>query len=225
MSTSQTTTTATKARILLVDDHALMRRGLADLIGDQPDLEVCGEAADTVEGMTRVASLRPDLVIVDLSLKTGHGLDLIRQLRVRDENCKILVLSMHDEKLFAERALRAGAMGYVNKEEAPAKVIDAIRQVLSGKVSLSSTMTERLLQRATGSGEGNVRLPSECLSDRELTVFQMIGQGLATREIAARLHLSIKTVETYREHIKAKLGLKNSAELSRHAAQWVLENT
>jgi DNA-binding NarL/FixJ family response regulator len=218
-------TTSTKARILLVDDHALMRRGLADLIGDQPDLEVCGEAADTAEGMMRVGSLRPDLVIVDLSLKTGHGLDLIRQLRARDEDCKVLVLSMHDEKLFAERALRAGAMGYVNKEEAPGKVIEAIRQVLSGKVSLSPAMTERLLQRATGSGDSNVHMPSELLSDRELTVFQMIGQGLPTREIAARLHLSIKTVETYREHIKAKLGLTNSAELSRHAAQWVLENT
>lgn len=202
-----------------------MRRGLMDLLSAQPDLEVCGEAADTVEAMMQVASLKPDLVVLDLSLKTGHGLDLIRQIRARDEDCKILVLSMHDEKLFAERVLRAGAMGYVNKEEAPGKVVEAIRQVLAGKVSLSPAMTERLLQRATSAGEGQVRLPSECLSDRELTVFQMIGQGLPTREIAARLHLSIKTVETYREHIKAKLGLKNSAELSRHAAQWVLENT
>jgi len=225
MTTPETTATSTKARILLVDDHALMRRGLSALIGDQPDLEVCGEAADAVEGMARLGTLKPDLMVVDISLKTGHGLDLIRQVRGRDERVKVLVLSMHDEKLFAERVLRAGAMGYVNKEEAPGKVIDAIRQVLSGKVSLSPAMTERLLQRAAGSGETNVRLPSECLSDRELTVFQMIGQGLPTREIAARLHLSIKTVETYREHIKAKLGLKNSAELSRHAAQWVIENT
>lgn len=226
MSTPERATpTSARARILLVDDHALMRRGLSALIGDQPDLVVCGEAADGVEGMARLASLNPDLVVVDISLKTGHGLDLIRQIRARDGRARILVLSMHDEKLFAERALRAGAMGYVNKEEAPGKVIDAIRQVLAGKVALSPALTERLLQRATGSGETNIRLPSECLSDRELTVFQMIGQGLPTREIAARLQLSIKTVETYREHIKAKLGLKNSAELSRHAAQWVMENT
>ena len=146
------TATRARARILLVDDHALMRHGLSALIGDQPDLEVCGEAADSVEGMARLASLNPDLAIVDISLKTGHGLDLIRQIRARNECVKILVLSMHDEKLFAER-LRAGAMGYVNKEEAPARVIDAIRQVLSGKVALSPPMTERLLQRATGSGE------------------------------------------------------------------------
>lgn len=208
-----------------MDDHALVRRGLAVMIGDEPDLEVCGEAADTVEALARVAALKPDLVIIDITLKTGHGLDLMKQIRARDERVRMLVLSMHDEKLFAERALRSGAMGYINKEEATSKVIEAIRQVLSGRVYVSAAMTERLLSRAACSGEPSVRLPSECLSDRELTVFQMIGQGLPTREIAARLHLSIKTVETYREHIKSKLDLKNSAELSRHAAQWVLENT
>jgi len=214
-----------RARVLLVDDHALVRRGLADLVGDEPDLEVCGEAADAAEALARVAELCPDVVVVDLSLKTGHGLDLIKRLRARDDGPKVLVLSMHDEALFAERALRAGALGYVNKQEAPAKVVEALRQVLAGKVYLSGTMTERLLKRAAGGAETGGRLPSETLSDRELTVFDMIGQGLATREIAERLHLSIKTVETYREHIKAKLGLKNSAELGRHAAQWVLENS
>ncbi len=191
-----------RARILIVADHALVRRGLATVIGDEPDLAV-----------------------IDLSLRNGHGLDLIRQIRARDAGIKMLVLSMHDEKLFAERALRAGALGYINKEEATGKVIDAIRQVLAGKVYVSSAMTERLLKRATGGEEAEALLPSERLSDRELTVFQMIGQGLATREIAERLHLSVKTIETYREHIKAKLGLKNSAELSRHAAQWVFENS
>jgi DNA-binding NarL/FixJ family response regulator len=214
-----------RARVLLVDDHALVRRGLADLVGDEPDLEVCGEAEDTSEAVACVAELHPDVVIVDLSLKTGHGLDLIKRLRAHDDGPAVLVLSMHDEALFAERALRAGALGYVNKQEAPAKVIEALRQVLAGKVYLSGTMTERLLKRAAGGAEAGVRLPGETLSDRELTVFDMIGQGLATREIAERLHLSIKTVETYREHIKAKLGLKNSAELSRHAAQWALENS
>jgi DNA-binding NarL/FixJ family response regulator len=225
MSTAQTTAKGTNGRILIVDDHALVRRGLATLIGDERDLVVCGEAADTVEALAAVAALRPDLVIVDLSLKTGHGLDLIKQIRSHDERARILVLSMHDEKLFAERALRSGAMGYINKEEATGKVVEAIRQVLAGRVYVSAAMTERLLQRAAETGGAKPRLPSESLSDRELTVFQMIGQGVATREIAERLKLSIKTVETYREHIKAKLGLRNSAELSRHAAQWVLENT
>ena len=213
-----------KWKILIVDDHALVRRGLATMIGDEPDLEVCGEAGDGVEAMSQLGVVRPDLVVVDLSLRNGHGLDLIRQIRARDAGIKLLVLSMHDEKLFAERALRAGALGYINKEEATGRVIDAIRQVLAGKVYVSPAMTERLLRRATGE-EAEAQLPSERLSDRELTVFQMIGQGLATREIAERLHLSVKTIETYREHIKAKLGLKNSAELSRHAAQWVLENS
>jgi DNA-binding NarL/FixJ family response regulator len=207
-----------------VDDHALVRRGLATLIGDERDLEVCGEAADTVEALAAVSALKPDLVVLVLSLKTGHGLDLIKQIRSHDDHARILVLSMHDERLFAERSLRSGAMGYINKEEATAKVIEAIRQVLAGRVYVSSAMTERLLKRAAETGESKVKLPSETLSDRELTVFQMIGQGVATREIAERLKLSIKTVETYREHIKAKLGLRNSAELSRHATQWVLEN-
>ncbi|MBI1914685.1 MAG: response regulator transcription factor [Planctomycetes bacterium] len=220
-----------KAKVMVVDDHALVRRGLSALIGSEPDLEVCGEAADAVEALARIDAQQPDLVIVDLSLQNGHGLDLIRQLRARDAGhprervARVLVLSMHDEALFAERSLRAGAHGYINKQEATDKVVHAIRQVLAGKVYLSGAMTERMLQRATDGDTVEAQLPSERLSDRELTVFQMIGEGLGTREIAERLHLSIKTIETYREHIKAKLGLKNSAELGRHAAQWVLENT
>ncbi len=214
-----------KAKVLVVDDHALVRRGLSALIGSEPDLEVCGEAADPAEALTRLATQKPDLVIVDLSLQNGHGLDLIRQLRAHDDGLRILVLSMHDEVLFAERSLRAGAHGYINKQEATDKVVHAIRQVLVGKVYLSGAMTERMLQRATTGDAVEAQLPSERLSDRELTVFQMVGEGLGTREIAERLRLSIKTIETYREHIKAKLGLKNSSELGRHAAQWVLENT
>jgi DNA-binding NarL/FixJ family response regulator len=221
--TETKTAAATKARILIVDDHALVRRGLAGLIEDEGDLIVCGEAGSAAEALTALAT-RPDLIIVDLSLQTGHGLDLIRQLKARDEELRILVLSMHDESLFAERVLRAGALGYVSKQEAPGQVISAIRQVLDDKVYLSQAMTERLLRRASGR-EADAVLPGDTLSDRELTVFQMIGEGLPTREIATRLHLSVKTIETYRENIKAKLGLKNSAELSRHAAQWVLEHS
>ena len=215
-----------KSRILIVDDHGLVRHGLAAVIGDEADLEVCGEAADAPAALAQFDALKPDLVVVDLSLQTGHGLDLTRQLTARDAEARVLVLSMHDEAIFAERSLRAGALGYINKQEAPERVVEAIRRVLAGEVYLSPMMTQRLL-RASRSGEGvqaSARLPSERLSDRELTVFQMIGQGLATREIAERLHLSIKTIETYREHIKAKLGLKNSAELGRHATQWALEN-
>jgi len=211
--------------VLVVDDHALVRRGLSTLIGSEPDLVVCGEAADPTEALARLHAQQPDLMIVDLSLQNGHGLDLIRQVRARDERVRVLVLSMHDESLFAERALRAGAHGYINKQEATDKVVHAIRQVLGGKVYLSGAMTERMLQRATDGDVLDVQSPSERLSDRELTVFQMIGEGVGTREIAERLRLSIKTIETYREHIKAKLGLKNSTELGRHAAQWVLENT
>jgi len=214
-----------KSKILIVDDHALVRRGLSGLIGHEPDLEVCGEAATPAEALALFDGRRPDLVVVDLSLQQGHGLDLIRQLKARDEQLRILVLSMHDESLFAERALRSGAQGYINKQEATDKVVYAIRQVLAGRVYLSGAMTERMLQRATSNEPLTPQSPSERLSDRELTVFQMIGEGVATRVIAERLKLSIKTVETYREHIKSKLGLKNSAELSRHAAQWVLENT
>jgi DNA-binding NarL/FixJ family response regulator len=213
-----------KTRILVVDDHALVRHGLTALIGNEPDLEVCGQAADVAGGLAQAAALRPDLAVVDLSLQNGHGLDLIRQLRARFEDVKVLVLSMHDEALFAERALRAGALGYINKQEATGRIVEAIRQVLAGKVYLSAPMTERLLRQVAGPPGVQARLPAERLSDRELTVFQMIGQGLSTRQIAERLFLSVKTVETYREHIKSKLGLKNAAELSRHAAQWALEN-
>jgi len=214
-----------KARILIVDDHPLVRRGLMDLIADEPDLVVCGEAADAVEALRQVDALDPDLVIIDISLKQGHGLELIKRIRTRDKPIKMLVCSMHDEALFAERALRAGAMGYLNKEEATEKVIDAIREVLRGKVYLSADMTERLLGRAVKAGKPLARLSNESLSDRELAVFEMLGQGLTTGAIADKLQLSVKTIETYREHIKSKLDLKNSAELGRHAAQWVLENS
>src|SRR5215831_8794758 len=160
-------TSRSKAKILIVDDHALVRRGLAVLIDAEPDLAVCGEASDAAGALTQLDATRPDLVIIDLSLQDGHGLDLIRQVRARAEHVRILVLSMHDESLFAERSLRAGAHGYINKQEATDKVVHALRQVLAGKVYLSGAMTERMLQRATSS-DVVAKSPSERLSDREL---------------------------------------------------------
>jgi len=209
-------------KVLLVDDHPLVRRGLADLIGREPDLEICGEAADVTEALQEIDRAKPDVVVVDLTLKSGHGIDLIEKIRARDDQIRMLVSSMHDEMLFAERVLRAGAMGYVSKQEPPETLLGAVRQVLRGEVYLSVRMTSRLLHRALGSGLPQ-ESPLQSLSNRELEVFEMIGQGLTTLQIARRLELSRKTIETHREKIKQKLNLKNGAELSRRAVQWVLE--
>jgi DNA-binding NarL/FixJ family response regulator len=188
-------------------------------------MEVCGDAADEDEGLERVATARPDLVVVDISLKHGNGLDLIKRLKASHPNVKVLVSSMHDESLFAERALHAGALGYINKQDSPEKVIEAIRKVLDGQVYLSAEMTNHLLHRLGNRQHDSLERPSvDTLSDREWEVFELIGQGLSTRQIAERLHRSIKTIETHREHIKEKLGLANGTELTRHAVQWVLES-
>jgi len=211
------------ARVLVVDDHPVVRRGLAELINDEPDMEVCGEASDAPDALRQVETKHPDVVVVDISLQSGNGIELIQQIKDRDESIKTLVSSMHDESLFAERALRAGAMGYLNKQEPTERVIDAIREVLNGQVYLSPRMANRLLQSVVG-GETLVQDPIGNLSNRELEVFELIGQGLTTKKIAGRLHLSPKTIETHREKIKTKLNLSNSTELSRRAVQWVLEN-
>ena len=212
-----------KYKILVVDDHPIVRRGLRELVADEPDLEVCGEAEDVAQALEQVEATRPDVVIVDLTLKGGHGLELIQDIKSRNERIKMLVSSMHDESLFAERALRAGASGYISKQESPEKIIDAMRQILRGEIYLSSRMATRLLHRIS-TGEPLNKTPIESLSDRELEVFEMIGQGLSTKQIARKLDLSHKTIETHREKIKSKLNLKNSTELSRHATQWTLEN-
>lgn len=211
------------AKVLIVDDHPLVRRGLAELISKEPDLQVSGEAAGASEALGQLTSNRPNLVIIDLSLQEGSGLDLIKQIKAMDDGIKVLVSSMHDESLFAERSIRAGASGYIHKEEATEKVIEAIRYVLKGKVYLSEDMSERILHQFAGIEE----LPPEGsiskLSNRELEVFELIGSGLSTRQIAEKLHRSIKTIETYRESIKQKLNLRTSNELIRHAVQWELE--
>jgi DNA-binding NarL/FixJ family response regulator len=213
---------STKSRVMLVDDHPLVRRGLGDIISREPDLELCGEAGDVQEAIREAERTQPDLIVVDLTLRTGHGLELIEKLKDRNSHVKILVSSMHDETLFAERVLRAGAMGYISKQEPPEMLLRAIRQVLRGELCLSPRMTSRLLH-GVAKGRSTSDDPVEGFSNREIEVFEMIGQGLTIQQIAMRLHLSPKTVETHREKVKQKLNLKSSAELNRRAVQWVLE--
>ena len=208
-------------RILIVDDHPLVRTGFAQLIGDCPDLEVCGEAADMAEALRLIDSDCPDLAIIDLSLAGGSGLDLIERIKSRNLDILMLVASMHDETLYAERVLTAGARGYINKQEAQESIIRAIRQVLAGKVYLSQAMTERLL-----SGLVDVRDEKrdiERLSNRELQVFELIGEGVPVSQIASQLNLSIKTIETHQAHIKKKLGLGSAHELNQRAIRWVMD--
>jgi len=211
-----------RARVLIVDDHPAVREAFAFRIGRQPDLEVCGEAADLAEALRLVAEARPDAAVVDISLKAGNGLDLVRRIRERDDHVRVLVCSAHSESLYAERALRAGALGYVSKDQDTERILDALRYVLAGKVWLSEAMQQRLLQGAVGTGR--VGAPAaDVLADRELEVLRLIGQGVKTAEIAARLHLSVKTVETYRDRIRHKLGLDDGAKLAEYATRWVLE--
>ncbi len=210
-------------RILIVDDHPLVRSGLAQLIGDCADLEVCGEAGNMTEALTQIESTQPDLAIIDLSLAGGSGLDLIERIRSRHKDLLMLVASMHDETLYAERVLAAGARGYINKQEAQDRIIQAIRQVLDGKVYLSQQMTERLLNGMVESGSEKRDINS--LSNRELQVFELIGQGVSTKKIAKRLNLSIKTIETHQAHIKKKLGLDSAHELTQRTIRWVMDES
>jgi DNA-binding NarL/FixJ family response regulator len=211
------------ARVLIVDDHPLVRTGLAQLIGDASGLEVCGEAATVDDALREVAAKRPDLALIDISLAGGNGLRLIGRIRDVCPQTRMLVVSMHDETTFAERALRAGAMGYVEKREASTRVIEAIRRVLAGRIYVSKALRERPGGKDLG-GTGPDALPAiESLTNRELEVFELIGRGLSAREIAARLSRSVKTVETHREHIKHKLDLHSGSELTAHAIRWVLE--
>ena len=208
-------------KILIVDDHPLVRAGLAQLIGDCPDLEVCAEAADMAEALKQIDSTNPDLAIIDLSLAGGSGLDLIEHIKSRNRNILMLVASMHDEMLYAERVLAAGARGYINKQEAQDSIIRAIRQVLGGKVYLSEAMTERMLNGLVNIGPEKRDIDS--LSNRELQVFELIGQGVPSGQIASQLNLSIKTIETHQAHIKRKLGLGSAHELNQRAIRWAMD--
>jgi DNA-binding NarL/FixJ family response regulator len=212
------------AKILIVDDHPMMRDGLATQISNEADLAVCGEADDVAEALRKVGDLEPDLVIIDISLKTGHGIDLVKRIRERHPKMKMLVHSMYDESVYAERSLQAGAMGYLNKQTARETLIDGIRTVLAGRTYLSPEMTDRIVTSRVGGMTQPGKSPIESLSDRELEVLTLIGQGNTTSGTAKQLHLSVHTIDTYREKLKIKLNLANSAELNRYAAQWVLEN-
>jgi len=205
-------------RVLIVDDHPIVRRGLAQLIEQEPDLEVCGEANDAETALSAFVELEPDIALVDLMLRGASGTDLIKNLKAQNENIPILVISMHDEAVYAERALRAGAHGYIMKEEATGQVLTALRKVVGGDVYVSERMVGHLLRRMVGGADQGVGIDG--LSDRELEVFQWIGRGSSVPDIAERLKVSPKTVETYRAHIKDKLNLANSAEVMRAAVQW-----
>jgi DNA-binding NarL/FixJ family response regulator len=212
-------------RVLIVDDHPIVREGLRALISQQTDLEVCGEAESVGEAMDLVDSTQPDIAVIDISLKGSDGLELIRRIKERHGSVRMLVSSMHDESMYARRSLRAGAMGFVSKENAGRQIIDAIRRVLDGRIYLSQEMSEQLISRMLERGDKPGPSSVESLSDREFEVYRWIGHGLTTREIADRLHLSVKTVETYRQRIRQKLDLRNGAELAHRASQWVLEES
>jgi DNA-binding NarL/FixJ family response regulator len=219
---NQGATMLRQTRVLIVDDHPLVRRGLAEVISAEADMEVCGEAADATEAVRLVEITHPQVMIVDLSLKSGHGIDLIEQIKRHGEPIKMIVVSVYDESLFAERALRAGAAGYLNKQEAPEKIITAIREVMCGEVALSERMANRFLH-SMAEGHPLGKDPTQVLSHRELEVFSMLGQGMSTKQIAGKLTLSHKTIETHREKIKTKLNFSNASELARRAVQWMLE--
>ncbi|NCD21818.1 MAG: response regulator transcription factor [Spartobacteria bacterium] len=212
-----------KCTVLIVDDHPLLRDGLAKVINQQSDLAVCGEAADARAGLAAVAKLRPDVAIVDLTMDEGNGLDLIKDLHLRQPDLPVLVLSMHHENLYAERAVRAGARGYVMKREPVAAVLAALRKVLAGQMAFSEETVRRLLDVPTRARKAAAESPADVLSDRELEVFRLLGQGFGTRQIAQKLRLATSTVETYRAGIKQKLGLARAPELVARAAQFVLD--
>jgi DNA-binding NarL/FixJ family response regulator len=210
-----------KSRILIVDDHPIVRQGLAKLINREDNLVVCGQAEDAYSAMKAVRNLRPDMVIVDISLGDTSGIELIKDIKVTEPDVPVLVLSMHDETLYTERALRAGAKGYIMKHEGTEKLIAAIRTVLKGQLYVSDKMASRILRKLVAGRPDEGVSPLDKLSDRELEVFLLIGKGHKTKQISEQLHLSVKTVETYRSHIKEKLDLADATELLQHAIQWV----
>jgi DNA-binding NarL/FixJ family response regulator len=210
-----------KIRVFVVDDHPIVRQGLSQLINREPDLSVCGEAEDTRTALDALAPAKPDIVIVDVSLDGPDGIELLKTIRSRDSKLPVLMLSMHDESLYAERALRAGANGYIMKQEATERVLIAIRQILNGEVYVSDRMSQKMMQQFIHRSGTARSSPMAELTDRELEVFRLIGHGHGTRQIAEELHLSVKTVESYYAHIKEKLTLKNARELVQHAVQWV----
>ena len=215
---------APRIRVLVVDDHPVVRDGLAAMLGTEPDLEVCGEADDVAGALALLRTARPDVAIVDVTLKKGSGIELVKRIRAHDGDVRVLVWSMYPEELYAERALRAGAQGYVHKGRSTQEVLVALRAVLAGKVYLSGDQADRLLRRIVGGAKDTERSSVECLSDRELEAFELMGQGRNTEQIAEAMHISPKTVETFRARIKEKLDLDNITELIQQATRWVMEH-
>ena len=210
---------STKKRILIVDDHPMMRDGLRQLIANESDLEVVGEADDAAQALEEAGKLKPDLAIVDITLRSSNGLDLIKDLHIRSPRTAVLVLSMHDESLYAERVLRAGGRGYIMKQEGGKKIIEGVRQVANGHTYVSSAISAKILDAF--SGHNGEKAAVEQLTDREFEVFQLIGQGLSTKEMAEKLRVSVKTIEVHRVNIKEKLKTPTAPDLIRYAVRWV----
>lgn len=213
----------TPKKVLIVDDHPLVRDALSTRISAEKDLMVCGEAATEDEAVLLVKQLNPDLVIIDITLKLGHGMNVIKRVKSLSPSVKMLVFSGYSESLYAERALRAGARGYVSKQDSSEKLLEAIRAILAGGRYVSSEITQRLLSHALGATD-STKTPIACLTDREMEILHLIGEGLSTRVIADRLFLSTHTIDSHRNHIKRKLGINDGNQLTRFAVQWVLEN-
>lgn len=210
-------------KVFIVDDHPIVREGLAQMIRREPDLAVCGAAEDAQGALQMIDALKPDILIVDISLHGPDGLDLLKTVRAKDPMLPVLILSMHDESIYAERALRAGANGYIMKQEATENVLVALRRILNREVYVSPRIANQMLQRFVSAGPAHIRHSSiDELSDRELEVLRLMGEGHGTRQIADALHLSVKTVETYQAHLKEKLALRNSRELVQYAVQWMI---
>ncbi len=207
-------------RLLLVDDHPVFRRGIAGLISDEPDFEVAAEASDSASALGAMRDAEPDLALVDVSLPGHNGIELVKLMLAERPKLKILMLSMHDESLYALRALRAGAKGYVMKAEAMTNVLSALRKVAAGDIFVSEKVANQLIFKAIGSDDGGSGSPVDILSDRELEVLELLGRGYPTRDIAERLHLSVKTIETHRAHIKEKMNFKDASEMIRFAVEW-----
>jgi DNA-binding NarL/FixJ family response regulator len=216
---------AKKAQILIVDDHPMTRAGLTHLINHQPDTFVCGEAENAAEALDLLAKSQPDLILLDITLPGKSGLELIKDVRAMRPALPILVISMHDESLYADRVLRAGARGYITKHEGGDKMVGAIRQVLSGRIYVSESMSAHILEIFSGGQPGTDRSAIQNLSDREFEVFQALGEGLSSHEIAKKLHLSAKTVDAHRANIKTKLKINTTAELISFAARWTATQT
>jgi len=213
-----------KRRVLLVDDHPIVREGLTEMVNHEDDLTVCGTAEEMNQALDQIEKIKPELVVLDISLKGSNGIEVLKNIKVRYPKLLVLVLSMHDETLYALRALRAGAAGYIMKQEPAERVISAIRQVLNGEISLSENMEKKMMKQLVGGRAARTGSPLEDLSDLELEVFRLIGKGYSTRQIAEELHLSIKTVESYQSHIKEKMALRNGRELVQHAIEWTIGN-